>query len=221
MKKYYEAYEQRYRAVHEKNDRWTSDVPTPAVIGTIEKYCDKSKSILEIGCGEGRDAKAVLGAGYDLTAADISPSAVRFCQKLMPQHKDRFIRLDCLNGTHGKKYDMIYAVAVLHMLTDDADREKFYSFIKDHLKDGGSALVCSMGDGETEFCTDPSKAFEPAEREHNGKKIKVASTTCRIVSFDTFEDEIGRAGFEIKEKGVTASPPEFDSLMYAVIRRKK
>ena len=83
---------------------------------------------------------------------------------------------------------------------------------------GGKALVLSMGDGEREFCTDPDKAYELKERECAGKTVKVASTTCRIVNFDTFEREIKAAGFDIAEKGLTSCPPEFDSLMYAVIK---
>lgn len=217
MKKYYEAYEERYRAVHSGNARWTEDVPTPVVLSAVGKYCRRGDAILEIGCGEGRDAKAVLDAGYDLFAADISASAVSFCKKTMLEYADRFGVLDCVNGEHGRKYAFIYAVAVLHMLTEDCDRHAFYRFIKDHLIPGGCALVCSMGDGETEFCTDPEEAFRPAERDLRGKTVKVAATTCRTVSFDTFERETAAAGFTVKEKGITSAEPEFDRLMYAVI----
>ncbi|MBO4562723.1 MAG: hypothetical protein J5772_03840 [Clostridia bacterium] len=47
----------------------------------------------------------------------------------------------------------------------------------------------------------------------------VAATSCRMVSFRTFEEEIKRNGLMIIEKGLTSAPPEFDSLMYAVAVR--
>ena len=217
MKKYYEAYDKRYGAVHEKGLRWTHDIKTPAVLQMIEKYCKKDGKILEIGCGEGRDAKAVLYAGYDLYASDISKTAIDFCRADMPDHAERFFVLDCINGELNSCFDFIYSVAVLHMLTEDCDREAFYAFIKKHLKKGGKALVTSMGDGKTEKRSDPGKAFEESVRQLDGKDVTVVETTCRIVSFDTFEREIRAAGFVINEKGVTSVIPEFDSLMYAVI----
>ena len=219
MKKYYEAYDMRYCAVHEKGLRWTHDINTPAVLQLLEKYCKKDGKILEIGCGEGRDAKAVLNAGYDLYASDISKTAVDFCRADMPDQAGRFFVLDCIGGRLDMKFDFIYSVAVLHMLTEDGDREAFYAFIKNHLKDGGKALIMSMGDGKNEKKSDPQKAFDKSVRRLDGKTVTVAETTCRTVSFDMFEREIKNAGFKIAEKGLTGVIPEFDSLMYAVIFR--
>lgn len=216
--KYYEAYDERYRAVHDIGLRWTSDVKTPIVLESLEKYSEKRGKVLETGCGEGRDANAVLNAGYDLYASDISAEAIDFCKAQAPVYADRFFTLDFINGTLDMKFDFIYSVAVLHMLTEDNDRAAFYRFIKEHLSPDGKALVLSMGDGEREFRTDPDAAFDLKERECMGKTVEVVSTTCRIVSFDTFEHEIKSAGFEILEKGVTSCEPEFDRLMYAVIK---
>ena len=55
-KNYYYAYEQRYQQVHREGLQWASDVPTPIVRQTIERYeLTLQAEILEIGCGEGRD----------------------------------------------------------------------------------------------------------------------------------------------------------------------
>ena len=105
------------------------------------------------------------------------------------------------------------------MLVLDEDRNKFYRFIRNHLKDDGVALVCSMGDGDTEMKTDISKAFELQKREHYSGDVMVAATTCRMVNFETFEKEIDGNGFIIIEKGITSSLPDFNSLMFAIIRK--
>ena len=48
----------------------------------IQKYhISFQDSILEIGCGEGRDARAVLEKGYNLLATDISKEAIEYCKK--------------------------------------------------------------------------------------------------------------------------------------------
>ena len=48
--------------------------------------------------------------------------------------------------------------------------------------------------------SDISQAFELQEKEHKSGKIMVAGTSCRMVSFKNFEDEIARNGLEIIEK---------------------
>lgn len=218
--KYYAAYEERYKTAHGKDVSWASAVSTPIVMDVIKRYGIKtSDRVLEIGCGEGRDARILLEEGYDLIATDISAEAVSYCRKVMPSFAERFRVLDCLSGRFDETFSFIYAVAVVHMLVLDEDRKGFYRFIRDHLKDGGLALICTMGDGETEMESDISKAFEIQERNHESGKMMVAATSCRLVSFETFEKELKESGLEIAEKGITSAVPEFDSLMYAVVRR--
>ncbi len=221
MKAYYEAYDQRYRAVHEKGLSWASEAPTPLVREILDRFgVSMDAKLLEMGCGEGRDARALLRKGRDLTAGDISEEAIDYCRAKAPEFADRFKVMDCLYGEAPERYDFIYAVAVLHMLVRDEDRDAFYGFIRTHLLPGGKALVLSMGDGETERAGDPDKAFDLVPREHpEAGTLMLPATSARMVSFEIFEREIRRNGFRILEKGLTASPPEFDSLLYAVIEK--
>ena len=76
-----------------------------------------------------------------------------------------------------------------------------------------------MGDGEYEMQSDISKAFEIQEREHESGMMMVASTSCRMVSFTTFENELHRNKLKIIEKGITGAMPNFNSLMYALVQK--
>lgn len=220
-KKYYQAYDERYKTVHEKGLSWSSDSCTPIVMETIHKYnITPNDQLLEIGCGEGRDSKTVLENGYNLMATDISNEAIEYCKRVMPNYKNCFTVLDCLSNELNQTFDFIYGIAVIHMLVLDQDRDGFYQFIYNHLNDTGIALICTMGNGNIEMQSDINKAFELQEREHETGKMMVAGTSCRMVSFKTFEEELERNQFEIIEKGITSSLPDFNSLMYAVVRRK-
>lgn len=217
MKKYYEAYDDRYRAIHGKGHTWFGSDRTPIVEETARKYgVIKSTPVLETGCGEGRDAAYMLDRGYDLTATDVSAEAVSYCKKKYPEYENRFRTLDCVNGEDGGKYGYIYSVAVIHMLVPDEDRAKFYRFIKEHLTENGIALICSMGDGVTEKATDINEAFEIREREHASGAVKVAATSFRMVSLPVFEKEIKAGGLVIKESGIVDGTSDYFSLMYAV-----
>ena len=79
---YYEAYDQRYRAIHGTGEPWFSDTPTPVLGEVLARYgVGRDTPMLELGCGEGRDAGPLLSAGYDLLATDVSPAAVRVAKK--------------------------------------------------------------------------------------------------------------------------------------------
>lgn len=221
MKKYYEAYDERYKTVHLKGVSWSSEKSSPIVLDIIKKYkINASSTILEIGCGEGRDSKTVLESGYNLFATDISKEAIEYCKNIMPLYKSHFGILDCLNDKHQNKYDFIYSVAVIHMLVLEEDRNLFFRFINEHLTKDGIALICTMGDGMTEMQSDINDAFKLYEREHKSGKIVVAGTSCRMVSFETFESEIKSNNLIVIEKGITSALPDFDSLMFAVVRKK-
>ena len=218
---YYKAYDERYKAIHQKGHSWAAENRTPIVLETIRKFAiAETAQVLEIGCGEGRDARAVLEAGFDLTATDISAEAIRYCKEHFPAYENRFRVMDCLADRIAQRYDFIYAVAVVHMLVRDEDRDGFYGFIREHLKKTGLALILSMGDGEFEMQSDIRTAFQLQERNHFSGKVQVAGTSCRMVSFPTFEAEIARNGLEIVEKGLCEAMPDFNSLLYAVVTRK-
>ena len=144
-REYYKAYEDRYKTIHQKGASWFSNTSTPIVMELLEKYgISLSSPILEIGCGEGRDAKALLEKGYCLKATDVSPEAISYCKAAFPEHISNFQTLDCLKDHHPFSYTFIYSVAVIHMLVPSKDRTDFYQFIYQHLTENGLSLICTM-----------------------------------------------------------------------------
>lgn len=220
-RKYYEAYDERFKQIHEQDLQWFSDEPSRIVMETIRDFSVSPQSrLLEVGCGEGRDAYPLLLQGFDLLATDISPEAIAFCRRKFPEFASCFKVEDCVTGSLGKRFDFIYAVAVLHMLVSDDDRNAFYRFIRAHLAPDGIALICTMGDGDFERRSDINTAFDLQERVHepSGKTVQIAGTSCRIVSFKTFEGELLRNGLNVIKKGMTAVEPDFPQMMFAVVK---
>lgn len=219
---YYTAYDDRYRQVHQQNLRWFDKKPSAIVIEAIRAFSvQKNHKLLEIGCGEGRDAFSLLEQGYDLLATDVSEEAICFCRENMPSHALRFQTLDCVTEQLGQTFDFIYAVAVIHMLVPDVDRQAFYRFIHNHLSRDGIALICTMGDGEEERQTDTRRAFELQERIHEptGERVRIANTSCRMVNFQTFSSELAQGGLQIVKKGITSIEPDFPQMMFAVVEK--
>ena len=219
---YYEAYDDRYRQVHKENLMWFAQTPSRIVLETIAEFgIHTADRILELGCGEGRDAAVLLRSGYNLLATDVSCAAIEFCKARWPEYRDNFLVLDCVQDNLDANYDFIYAVAVVHMLVDQEDRNGLYSFVRSHLKENGVALICTMGDGTLEQCTDITKAFDMQERVHepSGKTLRIANTSYRAVSFDAFEKELTENGLKIRKIGLTDVQPDYFKMMYAVVER--
>lgn len=222
---YYKAYEKRYKQVYEHNYLWSSKEPSPDVINTIksEKISLNSK-ILELGCGEGRDAIYLLNKNYDLLAVDYSNIVIKKCNELTNyKYFDKFRQFDVFDGVLKEKFDFIYSIAVIHMFVKDNHRNKFYDFIYNHLKSTGLALIVSMGDGIKEYKSDINKSFDDVERivVNNEAKINVAATSCKIVNWKTFERELLNNSLEIKKKWISTRIPEFSPSMCVVVCKKE
>lgn len=219
-RKYYEAYDDRYRQVHAAGQSWFGESASPIVGKIIEKYGIRpGNRLLELGCGEGRDALPLLQQGFSLLATDISNEAIRYCREQFPAYGQNFSVLDCVKGTLDGEFDFIFAVAVVHMLVEDADRDGFYHFVCNHLAPNGIGLICSMGDGTLQMRSDAQQAFDLQERDLRGQKVQVAGTSCAMVNYETFGQELNRNGLRILEMGQTVVPNEFSQMMYAVVRR--
>ena len=222
MSKYYEAYDTRYKQVHDKGLEWSTNINTKIVEDIISKYDLEKENMLEIGCGEGRDAKYLLSKNYNVLATDISEEAINYCIKNDQNNKNCYKVLDVLaDNTSNDKYGFIYSIACLHMFVLDEDRNKYYKYIYNHLKDNGYALILTMGDGINESSSDISKAFDNIKRTHqeSNQEIVVATTSCRIVNFDTLSKEIEQNKFDTIESGITEIENHFDKIMYVVIKK--
>lgn len=209
MKKYYQAYEERYKTSHENGLLWLSDINTPEVENWMTEYSiPQTDYICELGCGEGRDVIHLAKNGYKLTGIDISPSAINKMQELSNELglEVNGLVLDATESDDfSDNYKWIYSVAVLHMLVEDEHRHKYLSTLRKLLTDDGRAMLMAMGDGESERSSDTTEAFNLVERTHmqTQKKMMVASTTFRCVNWDKLTHELQSAGLEIEHKFIS------------------
>ena len=221
---YYKAYDKRYRQTYENNSLWEISERTKEVIDTLKKYkITKNSNILELGCGEGRDAIYLLDNGYNVLGVDYSFTVIDKCNELTNyKYVNNFKQLDLIENSLNEKFDFIYSVAVIHMFVLDEHRNKFYNFIYDHLKDNGIALIISMGDGTLEINSDLEKAFDDTKRVNinTNKEIMVASTSCRVKKIDEMKKEIQLNNLEILEEKIIDDVPSFNKCMLFIVKKK-
>lgn len=221
---YYKAHDKRYRQTYENNSLWEISERTKEVIDTLKKCkITKNSNILELGCGEGRDAIYLLDNGYNVLGVDYSFAVIDKCNELTNyKYVNNFKQLDLIENSLHEKFDFIYSVAVIHMFVLDEHRNKFYNFIYDHLKDNGIALIISMGDGVLEINSDLEKAFDDTKRVNinTNKEIMVASTSCRVKKIDEMKKEIQLNNLEILEEKIIDDVPSFNKCMLFIVKKK-
>lgn len=122
---------------------------------------DKHLKVLDIGCGEGRDAVFFARCGYDVTAFDISDAGLEKAKRLADNarvHVNLFkadiwdYRLDC-------KYDILYSCGVFHYIKPEL-RDEILNNYRSHTNPNGINVFNT-------FVQKPFVASYPEKEEHS------------------------------------------------------
>lgn len=73
---------------------------------------------IAVGCGVGDDAEAMSNAGYEVTAFDISPEAIRLCKKRYPDTRVNYLVADLFDYPHQwiENFDLVYECNTIQVL---------------------------------------------------------------------------------------------------------
>jgi len=106
-------YEEYYR-----ENRQALGEPTPEFVKFFENYEQKGSKVLDVGCGQGRDALFIARLGHHVTAIDLSPSGIADLQKDAEAEGLPILArvVDIRTYTSRKRFDVIVIDRTLHML---------------------------------------------------------------------------------------------------------
>ena len=119
--------------------------PSEICYEILKKYPPgKYRRILEIGCGEGKDAVFFARNGYEVTAFDIAEAGIEKAKFLADTNRvdiDLFCAdLFLYHIEEAKEFDIIYSKRVFHVLTKK-QREEILSHYKEHTSSGGVNVI--------------------------------------------------------------------------------
>ena len=101
---------------------------------------EKRLKVLDIGCGEGKDAVFFARCGYDVSAFDISDSGVEKTKRLADDagvYVNAF-KADINDYRLESDYDILYQVGVFHAIKPEL-RDEIIANYKSHVNDNGIA----------------------------------------------------------------------------------
>lgn len=145
-------------------------------------------SLIEIGCGNGRDAAFFASLGHEVTAIDASDAAIALCNSRLADTGIRFLAgtLPAVQHRLGRPADVVYSRFVIHAMPEDEERAML-SAAAVCLKKGGRLFV------ECRSINDPmasrGEIISPTERIHGHYR--------RFIVLDQFRERLRAAGFHV------------------------
>ena len=129
------------------NDYWNSFYKANGVIHSpsffakhVEStYFETEKSLLELGCGNGRDAIYFAEHGKKVSALDLSTQTIQDLTSLNVKNA-RFFNQDFSQLTAFKDFDYVYSRFTLHSIDDETESMVFQQ-LPQVLKKGGLLLI--------------------------------------------------------------------------------
>ena len=119
------------------------DYPSPFAEYVANKLSNQ-QTILEVGCGNGRDAKFLASQGHLVTGLDRSGEAIELCKKLYSVESLEFFfgTITDIAKINKKKYGLIYSRFVIHAMSLDEEIKMLNMSHKLLNKDGQFFVEC-------------------------------------------------------------------------------
>ena len=137
----------------------------------------ENKSALVVGCGMGDDALELESRGFDVTAFDVSDSAIRYCKERFPDSGVNFLQADLFEppAQWARSFDFVLEIYTVQAVPPVYESTAI-SNIAEFVAPGGRALVIAeVGAGERSFEQGPPWLLTPAHVEtfsSHGLKIE-------------------------------------------------
>lgn len=120
---------------------WVAHALLTTVIAHIQATQAEGGSVFEVGCGYGLEAITLAKLGFEVTAVDLSITAINQAKKNAQAENlnIHFETFDLMHdANHFKPVDLVLDIAVLHTMENEATRLKFSKAVASLLKTGGT-----------------------------------------------------------------------------------
>lgn len=136
------SWEQLYAKEKVETMHWYYPTLDPDLKAALRKMNITSGTILDLGTGPGTQAIALARIGFNVTATDISITAVRKAKKKSEQERVNvvFRQDNVLDSKLEEEFDYIFDRGLFHVLPPE-NRDRYIGFVGSHLKSKGTYFL--------------------------------------------------------------------------------
>jgi 2-polyprenyl-3-methyl-5-hydroxy-6-metoxy-1,4-benzoquinol methylase len=168
---------------------WADLQPHPVALAWLEQYNVRGQGqrALVVGCGLGDDAQELARRGFQVTAFDISPHAIAWCQQRHPNSPVTYRAADLFDAPAEweQAFDFVLEIYTIQALPI-ALRTQAIANVAHFIAPGGQLLVVCRGRDPHD---DPGTLPWPLTRD---ELALFQQAGLREVSFEDVRDEDGR-----------------------------
>ena len=127
---------------------WYQEVPDKSLALVVSTGTSQKDAILDVGGGASTLVDHLLDAGYvDITVLDLASKAFDQSRQRLGERASApsWVVSDITRFEPQRKYQLWHDRAVLHFLTDPADRRRYMSVLELALDPGGHVVIAAFG----------------------------------------------------------------------------
>ncbi|MFF8380836.1 class I SAM-dependent methyltransferase [Streptomyces sp. NPDC015661] len=173
--------------------------------------------VLDLGCGPGRNALYLASAGFDVTAVDLSPTAIAWAEERARDTSAegvRFVCGDAFTAVLDGPYDLVYDSGCFHHLPPHR-RVSYLALLDRTLAPGGHFALTAFAAGEGGMGSElPDADFYREGKLHGG--LAYTDVALRAIFADLTEIELRRM------HSLSAASPAFgESFLWTGLFRRQ
>jgi len=117
--------------------------PFPEFVAFFERYNKTGAKVLDLGCGQGRDALFIARMGHQVVGVDISKTGIAQMLEEAEQEGLEVVGVvaDIVEYEPSGEYDVVILDRVLHMLNEGSERRAVLEKASAVTKPGGLILI--------------------------------------------------------------------------------
>ncbi len=172
---------------------WALPGAVPYLTNWLKGVEGEGRSAIVVGCGLGNDAEALAAAGFEVTAFDVSESAIAWAKKRSPNTIVNYITADLfgLPASWPGSFDVVFEFRTVQALPVSVRREAIAQ-IASLPKPGGTLLMATY--------TRPSEAVNdgPPWPLSESELAEFEALGLKIVKKETFHQKDSRFGDRVQ-----------------------
>ena len=121
------------------------------------------KSALIVGCGMGDDAIELENLGFQVTAFDVSETAIKYCKERFPNSSVNFVQADLLQeqSQWQSKFDFVLEIYTVQALPPKYENELIHNISKFVAHGGQLVVIAEVSNEERIFDNGPPWLLTP------------------------------------------------------------
>ena len=171
---------------------WADGIPNPNLVEWLDRQESHGGRALVVGCGLGDDAEELAARGYDVTAFDVSASAVEWARKAHPDSPVAYVAADLLHAPSEwtQAFDLVVEIYTVQVLRGEPRREALLA-LPGFVAPGGVLLLVARGREED----DPEGALPwPLTK----RELSTIAQLMTTESFEDYRDAEGHRRFRVQ-----------------------